>query len=95
VKKALAFRGLYKLFTASQKTKEEIGWASKTINKKKFKIGKYKFAYERRDKSGVMGRFGGGWQYKLGIDIGGSTVILNLLVATLRIDHEKDKEGLK
>lgn len=31
-------------------------------------------------------RFGGGWNYKLGIDIGGSTVILNLLFGIVRIN---------
>jgi len=30
-------------------------------------------------------RFGGGWKYKLGIDIGGTTVILNLLFGIVRI----------
>jgi len=32
-----------------------------------------------------MGRFGGGWNWKLGIDVGGSSCILNLLVGTVRI----------
>lgn len=35
-----------------------------------------------------MGRFGGGWQYKLGVDFGGSTVILNCLVFSIRIQRE-------
>ncbi len=29
-------------------------------------------------------RFGGGWRYKVGIDIGGRTIILNLLLGMLR-----------
>lgn len=38
-----------------------------------------------------MGRFGGGWQYKLGIQWGGSTVIVDLLVGTIRFTWEKRK----
>lgn len=30
-------------------------------------------------------RFGGGWKYKLGIDMGGSTLLLNLLFGSIRI----------
>lgn len=30
-------------------------------------------------------RFGGGWTYKLGIDIGGRTILLNLLFGIIRI----------
>lgn len=36
-------------------------------------------------KSTLLGRFGGGWTWKLGIEAGGSTVILNLLFGTVRI----------
>lgn len=90
MKKTLAFRKFYKFFTASQKEKEDAGWSSKTIVHKEFQIGQYSFTYERRSKEGFMGRFGGGWQYKLGIDIGGSTVILNLLIASLRIGRIRE-----
>ena len=34
-------------------------------------------------------RFGGGWGYKLGVDVGGSTVILNLLFGMVRISRAK------
>lgn len=30
-------------------------------------------------------RFGAGWKYKLGIEIGGSTVLLNLIIGMVRI----------
>jgi len=45
--------------------------------------------YQRRPASNLWGRFGGGWQWKVGIDVGGQSVIFNLLVATLRIDPAK------
>ena len=31
-----------------------------------------------------MGRFGGGWNYNIGVQIGGSTIILNLIVMSVR-----------
>ncbi len=34
-------------------------------------------------------RFGGGWRYKLGIDIGGSTVIINLVFGMIRISKDR------
>ncbi|KKN81375.1 hypothetical protein LCGC14_0319880 [marine sediment metagenome] len=50
----------------------------------------FEFNYERRDPKHHWGRFGGGWDYRLGIDVGGSTVIVNLLVASVQITR-KDK----
>lgn len=47
----------------------------------------WRFVYTRRSKDNLWGRFGGGWNWKLGIDVGGTTVIVNLLVATLRIQR--------
>lgn len=44
--------------------------------------------YEHRDRSG-MGRFGGGWNWQVGIQVGGNTVIINLLVAALQIDLKR------
>ena len=34
-------------------------------------------------------RFGGGWKYKLGIDVGGSTVILNLIWGMVRFSLKR------
>lgn len=33
-------------------------------------------------------RFGGGWDYKLGIDIGSNTIIINLIIGNIRISKE-------
>ena len=33
----------------------------------------------------LMRRFGGGWRFKLGIDVGGSAVILNVGIGIIRI----------
>lgn len=40
-------------------------------------------------KIGGMGRFGGGWNYKFGLDIGGSTVILNWGFGSFRFVWER------
>jgi hypothetical protein len=32
-----------------------------------------------------MGRFGGGWQWKLGLQVGGRTMLVSLVVAELRV----------
>jgi hypothetical protein len=33
-------------------------------------------------------RFGGGWRYKLGIAVGGSTVVINLVFGSIRINFK-------
>jgi len=52
---------------------------------RKLKIGRVRIKYERRFKSNLWGRFGGGWNWKVGVQAGGNTVIIDLLVAMLRI----------
>ena len=39
-----------------------------------------------------MGRFGGGWNYSLGIEIGGSSVMINLLFGFISISWYRPKE---
>ncbi len=58
----------------------------KTVHKWEFTIGKFEIHYKRRSKSCLWGRFGGGWNWKVGIQAGGDSVIFEMLVATLRID---------
>ena len=38
---------------------------------------------------GGLGRFGGGWDIEAGIQIGGSTVIINLGFCSVRIDRRR------
>jgi hypothetical protein len=54
------------------------------------KIGRVKFGFKWRVKSGYMGRFGGGWNWSLGFQAGGSTIMLNLLVAMFRVSWHKE-----
>jgi len=42
--------------------------------------------------SKLLGRFGGGWNWCLGLEAGGRTLIINLLVFSIRVEwltHER------
>lgn len=39
------------------------------------------------------GRFGGGWNWKLGIDFGGSSMIINLIFGYVRVTWHKGHGG--
>lgn len=41
----------------------------------------------RRPKSALWGRFGGGWNWSLGFQAGGRTLIVNLLTFSVRISR--------
>lgn len=67
-------------------------WASEYLIQKKFRIGGLCTKFEMRSSKGFMGRFGGGWDWKLGLQAStpskrGCTVIVSLLVAELRFDY--------
>lgn len=55
------------------------------IANKIFTFGKWNIRYSHRSKNNFWGRFGGGWNWKLGIQIGGSTIIMSLLIAEITI----------
>ena len=57
--------------------------------RREWQLGRWRFVYNRRSSKNLWGRFGGGWNWELGFQAGGSTVILNLLVASLRIERRK------
>lgn len=46
-------------------------------------------SFSWRSRKNPMGRFGGGWQWKLGFQAGGGTVIVSILVCELRIDRRR------
>lgn len=45
-----------------------------------------KLSFSMQSKDNFMGRFGGEWNWKLGFQAGGNTIIISLLVADIRID---------
>ena len=79
-KKVAEFVGLAKLIP---------NWASSTTIDYRWKWGRLDFRFHKRGTDGVMGRFGGGWNWEVGFQAGGKTIIFSLLVATLRITLNK------
>lgn len=67
------------------------GWGSATVGKFSKELTlrgrRYRVRYRRRDTRGTMGRFGGGWNWKVGAQLGGSTLLLSLLVAEVTISR--------
>lgn len=51
--------------------------------RKVMNVGRHKFEFHWRSKANMWGRFGGGWNWELGIQVGRSTVILSCLTFTL------------
>ena len=49
------------------------------------KLGKLCINFSYRNKYNFLGRFGGGWNWKLGIQIGGNTILLSLLICEVTI----------
>jgi len=58
---------------------------------KRWRIGRLSFAFSWRSKHSPSGRFGGGWNWKLGLQLGGSTLILSLLTFELTARINRDK----
>ena len=54
--------------------------------RKKWTIGRLQIVFEWRSKKNLWGRFGGGWNWKFGVTVGSTTLILDLLVFSLRFD---------
>lgn len=52
---------------------------------KRWKLGKWEVRADKRSKHAHWGRFGGGWQWKFGVMVGGRTTIISLLVFDVRI----------
>jgi len=51
------------------------------------------FTFNWRSSKQYMGRFGGGWNWEVGCQASRRTIILNLLVCSLRIHRPKKKEN--
>ena len=53
---------------------------------------KYYASFEQKKSGQFMGRFGGGWNYVLGIQISGNTIIINLFIMSIRIGRERENQ---
>lgn len=74
-------------------TKQSIkDWLSGIIRydiEKRWQIGRLKIKFEKRSSQNLWGRFGGGWNWKVGFQAGGRTVIFDLLVCSVRLSLEE------
>jgi hypothetical protein len=52
----------------------------------KIKFQRFGNSWKTDGWASLLGRFGGGWNWKCGIMIGGKTVILDILFGSIRID---------
>lgn len=68
-------------------------WYSSRRLNRQFSVGRLDIGVEMRRNDGWMGRFGGGWNWKLGIQAGGNTVIVSLLVMEVRLDWKAKATG--
>ena len=59
-------------------------WFSSSAFDRRWQIGRVSIRAHMRRNDGFMGRFGGGWNWKLGIQVGSTTAIVSLLVMELR-----------
>ncbi len=58
--------------------------------KKSWRIGRVEITFDWRSKKNLWGRFGGGWNWKLGAQWSRKSYIFNLLICSLSI-RIKDK----
>lgn len=61
-------------------------WFSTTAIDKRWTLGRLAIRFHMRRSDGLMGRFGGGWNWKFGVQVGGSTTIVSLLIADMTIE---------
>lgn len=63
-------------------------WFSPSQKKWTRTIGKYEIRYSRRSADGLMGRFGGGWNWKLGFQASDRTILFSLLISELTVTRK-------
>lgn len=58
---------------------------SKFVIDKTVQYGRFKAGISWRSSKSIWGRFGGGWQWKFGVQASSTTVIIALLVMEIRL----------
>ena len=61
-------------------------WSSTTLVNKVWRNSRFVVAYEHKSNDGIIGRFGGGWNWKLGFQCSTGCIMIFLLVSSLRIE---------
>lgn len=52
-------------------------------------LGRWEVEIDWRSAKNVMGRFGGGWRWKLGVQWSGAVVILSLLILSITVRRRR------
>ena len=60
---------------------------------KRCRLGRLEITFNWRSRKNLWGRFGGGWNWELGFQASTTTIIINLLVFSLRFYWGKRKDG--
>lgn len=68
-----------------------VGMEKKQEIRKRWRVGRLVVTFSWRSRKNLMGRFGGGWNWSLGFEAGGRTIIFTLLVCSLRLCLERQK----
>jgi hypothetical protein len=68
-----------------KKDSVKMPWIPDYVINKKWQNRLMKISFSIRSSKGFMGRFGGGWNWKLGFQAGGRSVVISLLIAELTI----------
>ena len=54
-------------------------------------IGRLEIFVSMRSKNNAWGRFGGGWNWKLGLQAGGRTVVISFLIIEVMLSVKRKK----
>jgi hypothetical protein len=57
----------------------------------RFRIFFIEVVFDYRSSNNFWGRFGGGWNWELGFQLGGCTLLINLLIFSLKFSYIKNK----
>jgi hypothetical protein len=66
-------------------------WFSSPCFDRTLKLGRLEVQARMRRNDGFMGRFGGGWNWELGFQIGRRCLLINLLVMSVRFTYTEEK----
>lgn len=66
---------------------KDAGWFSTDVIDRSWMFGRWKARIHWRRGDGIMGRFGGGWSWQLGIVVGGTTILFHLVFFTLTVSR--------
>lgn len=74
-----------------KKTGNVWGMTNEYVYNREFVVLGRRVRFKQKRKGCMMGRFGGGWDVNFGFQVGGSTIIINLFVMSIRIDKRRQE----